>query len=784
MAAVTIATGIGAVVAMFSVYHAAILNPVRVPEPNRLVAVAALSAKIPNVPAALSWIRFDNSLRHARSFSAVAAYDFDSASVTAAGQPPEQLRALRVSSDFFRVLGVSMQSGRAFSASDDQVNGPAVCILTHELWQTRFGGQHVVGRTIDLNGRPVEVIGITPPRFTPPWSDQQVFLPRLFETSTLLPENVQNGASFLSVIARLAPGVTVEQAQAELDGLAAEYASAFAGRMDAANSTAVGRLVDGVVGGQRQTFAILLAAVAAVLLVACANASTLFLGQLLARQREIAVRQALGASRPRIVRQFLLESLGLSCVAGVVGVAVSWVLLRAVTVLLGTSLPQGIEFAIDGPALAVALVIVVVTSLLVGLVPSLYVTGPTMAPLQAFARGTSTTASGRRLRALLVLGEVALSCVLLIGAALLVVSLLRLQQSHPGFDVAATAAGLITLPQAQYTTPERQAAFATDVIDRLQRSAGVQKAAAVFGVPLGDEFSFHQFVVAGRPIPAPSQRPRAGIRLITEDYFEVMRIRLKAGRAFTARDRQGAPPVCIINESLARRMFEGDPLGQSILRGRDANLRYEIVGIVEDVHTYGPRRAAVDEVFYPLRQLPWPQLAIVARTDSDPALLRRTMEQAVAAVDPTVPLARFATLAHRLDLTWGSEKTMASLTIAFAAIALLMALVGLYAVLAQTVASRTAEIGVRVALGAGRPTIVRLILGNGMRLVVAGIGVGLGVAAAAAQALESQLYSVNPRDPWVFGGVAGLFATVALLACVVPSWRAARLDPIKALHRA
>jgi predicted permease len=778
-----LATGVGSVVAMFSIYSAVVLNPISVHAPEQLVDIQTVNPKVNNVPITLSWVRYDNSLRHSRSFSQIAAYDNDAASLTAPGEAAEQVQALRVTSSFFPTLGIEAMHGRLFTSEDDQPNGPNACVLSHEFWQSRFGGQPMVGRVITLDGRGTEVIGVLPPRFTVPWSDRQIFLPRLFETSTTMPENIRNGSSYLSVIGRLKPGVTIEQAQAELDGLARGYSGTFAGKMDAANSTKAISFVQSTVSGNRQTLLVLLSAVAAVLAVACANASTLFLGRLLARQRETAVRQALGASRAVIVRQFLLESLGLSLVAGTAGVAVAWGLVRVVTISLGASFPPGTVIAINGRALIVALGVVSITSLLVGLLPALYVTRPSMSPLISFARGESSASTGGRLRALLVLAEVALSCVLLIGASMLVASLVRLQSASPGFDTQHTGAGLISLPPARYASPERQAAFVLEAVNGLRQAPGVQGAAAVFGLPLGPGFTFHQYVVAGQPIPPPSQRERAGIRLVTEDYFAVMGIRLKSGRFFTDSDRAGAPGVCIVNSTLAKRLFQGNALGQAILRGRDANLRYEIVGIVEDVRSYGLRSPAVDEIYYPLRQLPWPQFALVAKSTSDPAALRQSMERAVAAVDPAQPVAQFATMEQRLTVTQGSARMIASIALAFAVVALAMAMVGLYAVLSQGVASRTAEIGVRIALGATPGDVAGMILRNGMALVLPGVAAGVAVSLAGAQFLASQLFLVNPRDPWIIAGVSLAFGLAGAVACMLPSWRAARLDPLNALRR-
>jgi putative ABC transport system permease protein len=778
---VTIATGVGAAVAMFSIYSATVLRPMSVEAPEELVAIQAANARVANVPTALSWLRFDHSLRGARSFSRIAAYDADSASLSVPGEPPERIPALRVSEGFFPLLGVQAGEGRLFTSEDDAVNGPAVCVLSHQLWQTRFGGAPVTGRTIDLDGRAVEIIGVLASRLTPPWAGADIFLPRVFESSTMNAENVRNGASFLSVIGRLGPGVTLSQAQAELDTLAVDYAARFAGRTDAANSTVASSFLELLIGNRRQIVGVLLGSVVAILLVACTNASTLFLGRLLARRREVAVRQALGASRPRLIAAFMLESLGLAFVAGVTGLGLAWGLLRAAAAWLSDVLPAAVTFGLDGRALAAATAVVLFVAVAVGLLPALYATRRRTTPLLTFAR-TEGGASGGRVRSMLVLAQVAICCVLLVGAALLVTSLVALQRTSPGFDTDTTAAGLLSLSPQRHPTPERQAAFAVDVVDQLGRAPGIRGAAVVFGLPLGDEFTFHQYVVAGRPIPPPSERERAGIRLISEGYFEVMGIRMRAGRAFTSQDRAGAPLVCIVNESLARRMFAGDPIGQSILRGREANLRYEIVGVVEDIRTYGIRREPVDEVFYPIRQLPWPHFALVASATGDPSATRRVMEAAVSAVDPTQPLARFASMRERLDATRGSERAMATVTTIFAVITLLIAVVGLYTTVSHDVASRTAELGVRMALGATPSKVVRLVLRQGMTIVGAGMVIGVALAALGSTYLSGHLFAVDPRDPRIFAGVAAAFAGVAFMACVVPSRRAARLDPLRALR--
>jgi predicted permease len=780
---VTLATGIGSVVAMFSVYSRVVLNPVTVTDTAALVSIYAVNRKVEFVPPTVSWPRFEMIRRHATAFGQLGAYTNAAVAVNGGDGVPEQLRGLRVSGDFFGALAARAARGRLFTSDDDLPNGPAVCLLSYELWQSRFGGRDVVGTTIKLDGASTEVIGVLSPRLSPPWADRQIFQPRVVDDAGLNPKAVSDGATFLEVVGRLRPGVTATQAATELHGIARAYAIQFAGRSDAASDLELGSLVETVVGNRRATFSLLLGAVAVVLLVSCANASALTLSHLASRHRETSIRQALGASRMSLLAQFLGESLALAAVAGVIGLLFAKAALVIIQASVGGALPPGVQLHADGSALAVAAGIVLLSAVLVGLVPALHVTRPSAASaVTAFGRGMSDGAATRRFRSGLVVAEVALSVFLLVGAALLLTSLRELQRSSPGFDPPGVAAAFTPLPRERYRTSEQQASFYLDIAERLRADPQVSGAAIVFGLPFHDDNYASAYVVSGRPIPPASDRSRAGLRIISEDYFKVMRIGVLEGRAFTAADRTGAHGVCIVNESLARRQFAGrSAIGNVILRGHEANQAFEIVGVVSDVKTNGLRSATPDEIFYPFRQLPRPDAAIVARTNGNAELLAALFQSAVAAIDPDVPVARFATMDSRLAATLGPERTMAGLTSAFAALAVLLAAVGLYAVLAHGVSSRTVEIGIRMAVGADRAAIVRLVLSQAMRLVAFGIGCGVIAAALLSRLLAAQLYELSPTTPWVYALVSVVFAAIGVAASLAPALRAAHVDPVVSL---
>jgi len=783
VAVLTIAVGIGANTALFSVYDRLVLNPVTIPKPSSLVAIWIVNPQLNFNAPAISWPRYEDTLGHATSFESLGISAFDNFTLTGNGDP-EQLNGQRVSASFFPTLGILPVTGRNFTADEDLPNGPSVCILSHELWQTRFGGRReVVGSTITLNGQSWQVVGVLPPRLSPPFAQVQVFAPRVFEVGGLTPVQVQNGAGYAQAIARLKPGLSLEQASADLAALGRSYKARFATRLDANNVAEPRLFVTALVGNLQPTFYTLLGAVSFVLLIACANVASLFLGRLTARVREVAVRQALGATRRRVMRQFLVESLVFSLVAGGVGILIAMWGLGAIQTMIAAQLPPNTTLTLNWRAFAFTGAVTFVTALLVGVVPALRASRTELVEtLKDSARGSSSERSGR-FRAALIVAEVALSVVLLVGSALLLISFIALQRTPPGFEPKGAATAFVGVPAARYGTPAQQAQFFDEVIARLESQPHVTSAAAVIGLPMSGFNPRSPYSVGGRPILPLPQRPIAGLGIVGDDYFKVMRMSFASGRAFNAGDREGTPGVCIINETLAKRLFPGESaLGHIMLRGRDAELKAEVVGVIHDVKTNGLNVPAPDEIYYPMRQLPRPGMAIVARTDGDAAALQPILRSTVAAVDRDQSISFFATLETNIAQSLGVQRIVASLTSIFAGLALVLSAIGLYSVLAYAVSQRTPEIGIRMALGAQPGQVVGLVMRDGLRLVIVGLVTGLAAAAGAARLIETLLFGVRPLDPLVYGAVAAGFTVVAIVACLVPSLRASRIDPLLALR--
>jgi putative ABC transport system permease protein len=783
VAILTIAVGIGANSALFSVYDRLVLNPVTLPSPRSLVAIWVNNPQLNLNAPAISWPRYEEVRNEARSFASIGISAFDNFTLTGGGDP-EQLNGQRQSAAFFPTLGVMPALGRNFTDEEDVPNGPAVCIISHELWQTRFGGRPtIVGDTITLNGQPWEVVGVMPPHLSPPFAQVQLFAPRVFEVGGLTPAQVQAGAGYAQAIARLRPGVSLQQAKADLAAIARGSKERNPTRLDANNATVPLMFVASLVGNLEPTFYTLIGAVSFVLLIACANVASLFLGRLTARQKEIAVRQSLGATRGRVVRQFLIESLVFSLIAGALGTLLAMWALYGIQLLVASQLPPNTTLTLNLRTLLFTASATVITAALVGLAPALQASrGQLVDVLKDGARGSSGE-RGRRFRGVLIVGEVVMSVILLIGSSLLLASFLQLQRTPPGFEPRGAAAAFVGVPASRFATPARQAQFFADVIERLRAHPGVTDAAAAIGIPLSGFNPRSPYSVAGRPVLPLPQRPIANLGIVSEDYFRLMRIAVVSGRAFTAADREGAPGVCIVNESLAARLFPGESaLGHVMLRGRDAEIKAEIVGVIRDVKTNGLNAPTPDEIHYPMRQLGRPGMNVVARTTDDPATLQAAIRAAVVAVDSDQPISFFATLETNVAQSLGTQRAVASLTAIFAGLALILSAVGLYAVLAYAVSQRRGEIGIRMALGAKPAQVVRLVLSGGLRLVAMGLAIGLAAATGVARMIQTLLFNVRPVDPLLYGGVALLFTVVATLACLIPSMRAARIDPIAALR--
>ncbi len=793
VAVLTIAVGIAANTALFSVFDRLILNPVTLPQPSSLIAIWTNNPQLGFNAPAVSWSRYEEIHRQAQSFSSVGVSAFDNFTLTGNGEP-EQLQGLRVSASFLATLGVVPAQGRNFTAEEDVPNGPNVALLSHELWQARFGGRaNLLGETITLNGQSWQVIGIMPPRMTNPFSQTQVFAPRIFEVGGLTAAQVQAGAGYAQPIARLKPGVTREQAHAELARISKSYGEQFATKLDANNTSEARDYVGTLTGNLRPTFYTLLGAVSFVLLIACANVASLFLGRLAARHKEIAVRQSLGATRALIVRQFLVESLVFSAAAGALGVLLGLWSLSAIQSAFASQLPPNTTLTLDWRAVLFAGGVTLLSALLVGVAPAWQASKAQLVEVLKDAARGSSGARGGRFRSVLIVAEVGLSVVLLVASCLLLLSFLRLQRTPPGFDPKGVAAAFAGVPASRYSTPEQQSQFFTAAIERLKSNGQVQDAAAAIGLPMSGNNPRAPYSVGGRPILPLAQRPLAGLAIVSEDYFKVMRIPLLEGRTFTTADRLGAPGACLINEALAKRLFPGESaLGKAILRGRDAEFSHEIVGVIRDVKTLGLNTPAPDEVYYPMLQLPRGGMALVARlaapkaaeggTVGDASVLQAVIRSAVTSVDKDQPISFFRTMDTNIAQSLGVQRIVASLTAIFAGVALVLSAVGLYSVLAYAVAQRTSEIGIRMALGAQPGQVIGLIMRGGMKLVAIGLVAGLGAAAGVAKLIQTLLFNVTPFEPLVYAGVAVLFAAVSALACLMPSLRASRIDPLVALR--
>jgi len=783
IAVLALALGIGANTAIFSIVNAVLLRPLPFAEPERLALISSANLKVGESHGGVSPADFQDWAAQQQSFEAVAA--LRSGEVNASiGELPEQFDGTSVTDEFFNLLKASPALGRAFLPEEFKVRGARSLILSHRLWQRRFGGDAgIVGKNLTVNGRSVTVVGVMPPEFKFP-VNAEVWTPLLSDTG----EMRARGSRYFSVIGRLKPNVNLEQANAEMNGIAARLASEYP-QTNANWGVRVRGLHETIVGiaNARPALMILLGAVALVLLVACANVANLLLARSTVRGKEVAIRQALGATRGRIVRQLLIESLLLSFCGGIVGLLFALWGADALASFVPESLrlPRFDEARIDAMVLAFTAGVSLLTGLIFGLAPALKASRPDVSEaLKESSRSATGGLRLRRTRGLLVVMEVALTLVLTVGAGLLIKSFLGLQQTEAGFNPQNLLTLEIAPPRSsRYLQEEARVKLFGEILERVERLPGVEAVAATSGAPLKRFPLDSPFAIEGR-ITNPGDEPEALYSAISPNYFRTMSIPLRAGREFTADDKKDAPPVVVINERMARRYFAGvDPVGRRMsIRMLEKPVEHEIVGVAADAKQMNLADETGIEMYVPYLQRPWLTTDLVVRASGDPASLIVSVQRAVREVDKDLPAANIKTMEQLFSESVAQPRFYTTLLGTFATIALLLASIGIFGVISYAVTQRTHEIGVRIALGAQKSDVLRLIVGQGMMLVGLGILLGLAAAFAVTRFLSSLLYGVSAIDPFIFAAVPVLLAGVALVACYIPARRAMRVDPMVALR--
>ncbi len=779
IAVATLALGIGANTAIFSVVHSVLWKPLPFASPQRLAVIWETDIHNGELDGGASWPDYRDWKAQAGAFSSLAAAKRLHLNLTEGGQQPERVAASAVSHELFPLLGARPALGRAFSEADDRPGAPGAVVLSDALWRGRFAASpEVLGRPISLDGKACIVVGVMAPRFEFPQQTQAwVAL-----EPNLAPFGDVRGVHNLTVFGRLAKGASLETAGAQMGSIALRLARQYPDD-NAGRGTRVQDLREAEVGDVRPALLVLLGAVALVTLIACANVSGLLLARAATRSREVAIRRALGAGRGRLLRQLLTESLLLAILGGASGLALAAWGTDVLLALAPRALPRTAEVGLHLPVLAFSLGVSIAAGILAGLAPAL---GATRSVALALREEDSRTASRSRGRAALVVAQVALACVLATGAGLLLKSLHNLLRVDPGFRVSGLLTAELTLPDSRYPMPSGKdwyrwpevLRFYDAILPRLQALPGASSAALAINHPLRPGWT-SQIEVEGRP-QQPGARDEVRIRAITPDYFRTIDTPILRGRALNTGDRQDTAPVLVINEALARKYFpDVDPVGQKISFWGQSR---EVVGVVRDVRFRGLASGADPAVYPSLLQTPISSLAVVIRAQGDPASLIPALREAVRSADPDVALYNIKTADTLLTESLGAPRFQTTLLSAFGAAALLLAALGLYGLLAYAVTRRTREIGIRAALGARRADLVRMILREGFGRCLLGLVFGVAASFAAARLLSGMLYGVGAADPMVIAGVVGVLLVVALLASYLPARRAANVDPMTALR--
>jgi len=795
-ATIVLALGIGANTAIFSVVNTVLLKSLPFPNPDTLMDVWHVPPpqQFPGMKAfAVSAGNYRDWARENDVFQGIALYTGGSFNLTGHGLP-KSLNVTRASANVFSVLQTPPELGRGFTADEDQPGKDNVVVLSHNFWKAQFASDpQIVGKTIELNGTAFTVIGVMPTSFDFPVSTNadsatQIYLPLGLTDA----EWAVRGEHHFGTVARLKPGVTIQRAQAEMDTISRRLAEAYP-----VDNKGWGAIVlpmrEDVVGDIRPALLVLLGAVAFVLLIACANIANLVLARVLSRSKEIAIRSALGASRARVLRQLMAETMLLALVGGTLGLLVADAGIKTIVHMVASQLPRAADIGLNGTVLAFTLLISIITGLLAGLLPALRSSRANINDaLKQGHNRTDADAGHGRTRNVLVISEVALSLMLMIGAGLMIRTLWKLHSVDPGFDPHNVITMEVRVPQGQFPNPEAQIAFFDQALQGARSVPGVQTAGVIDDLPLNPDGSHQPIAIEGRPVVPMAEQPEVDVRLISPGYVETMHIPLLRGRLLRESDNASSQGAILISESLAKKFWPNeDALGKRLTMTFAPDKVREVVGILRDVKLNGLNdRDPVPTLYEALNQLSVPALGgwrsfgltLVARTSMAPTNAISGLTEAVHKLNPDIPIQSIATMDQLTSDSLAQQRFNMLLLASFAGLALLLAAIGIYSVLAYSVRRRVREIGIRMALGAQIGDVLRLIVVEGMKPTLIGLGIGLAGALALGHVLSSLLYGVNARDAATFASVSIVLAGVGLLASVIPAYRASRNEPVKTLR--
>jgi predicted permease len=765
VAILALALGIGANSAMFSIINGLFLRPLPYPHPEQLVVLRSSLPEggLNNVP--FSWPRFLVVRENQQVFSDLAVAAFNG--FTLSGRDaPEQVQGVMASANFLTVLGVQPLFGRYFSAEEDQAGGADVVLISYNFWQKRFqSSQAALGQTLTLDGRPRTIIGILPPALSRfPFNQTDIWAPRPMEVPFLVPAQVDNGAFGFQVIGRLKAGVTLTQARENVNLLAGSYRARYPKNVDAPSQANVDLFLESLV-------------------IACANVVNLLLARFTGRSKEVAVRLALGASRSGVIRPFLLESLLVALIGAAFGLLFAHWSLQIFLQAGQNFIPRALEVAIDPAVLLFTAGLALLAGLATGIVPALHAAKHDVNDaLKASPRGSTRGVGENRFRQGLLIGEIALSLVLLVSASLLLTSFARLQSVAPGFQPAGVFVGFLNVPPSRYETKPALASFYRQVLERMAGLPGVRSVALNDALPLSGATPQAPVAVVGRELPPLSERSLALRHLVSPRMFDTLGIRLLEGRDFDDRDGPEAPHVVILNATMARQFFgRENPIGKHLVTGM-GQIESEVVGVVADNHSNDLTSPPVAEYFLPILQRPENFASLILRVEGDPAAITAAARGALKQVDAGLPLLNPQTMAALIAQTSADRRLIMVLLSIFAGLAVVLASIGLYGVMAYMVGQRTGEFGIRMALGAGPGAMKRMVVVQGLKVAAAGILLGALAALGLTRLLQSFLFDVQPSDPRIYAGISVLICIIAVCACWIPARRAARIDPLVALR--